>query len=313
MNTIKSLKTVCAVTLLIAVARGCHEDEATPSIQPRPSHDDYQALMIGPDHPYAQVPYTLSSLPPRSRDFCIVTQYTANMDAYATIATANHEMYATKKGYGYYRYRGRLSGARFFDPQQDDPIYRFGLFWQKLSAVQSVLDHVNLLTDDHECRWVMWVDADVLFTNFSRDLEEVTAPYSASDVLLSREEANYKQTWINAGVFFVRNTVGGRMFVRDVMAMYTDYKDHELSEQDAMQDFVRSQLDATRCLDGNRTVLPNISLAPQRTFDAFNNLGDTPPAAQWQECDFIAHLAGMKADARLSHMRDLVKALRTCP
>jgi hypothetical protein len=260
--------------------------------------------------PYA--PYTTETFLSGSKAICVVTQFTSNQDAFALIAAGNHADYAFEHGYRAYAFRGRISGERFTDPAHPERLRRDGLYWQKIAAVQNLLSRHDA-GGDALCHWVMWLDADAIFTNPQRSIETVLAPYAGKDVVLSREHFD---TLINAGVFFVKNSAAGRAFLDGVAAMYPTHKDEELPEQTAMQDYA-FDMHVPKPRTGLFEALlprlrPEIAIAPQRTFDSFAIEDASDPLYSWEPCDFVAHLAATKGDARVARMQEITETQPVC-
>lgn len=253
------------------------------------------------------------------KDICIATQYTHNIKEYAMVAVDNQARYAKRHGYHAFSFVGRPSGERFLDPSRSDQkLFGEGWYWQKIAVVEKLLGE----RDDQGgnlCNWVMWVDADIVFTNFTIALEERIATYApteATDVILAREEAGYPSL-VNAGAFFVRNSEGGRKFIADIGGMYDEYKNRQLPEQDAMQDTVfqvsqdhpqRSELAFV-----NQRVRSDMALAPQRAFNSFHRPNNSlPSSGRWYPCDLLAHLAGTPHGKRVSLMEELEESIAHC-
>lgn len=78
------------------------------------------------------------------------------------------------------------------------PLYRQGYF----SKIQKVRKFLPLFD------WVMWIDDDVVFTNSQVQLESIVAEYPQVDFLICNSPVNQKgeSTFVNSGVFLVRNT-----------------------------------------------------------------------------------------------------------
>ena len=255
---------------------------------------------------------------PGTKPLCIVTQYTANQDSFAHLAVNNHRAYARAHDYHAIAFRGRISGERFRDPAHpEDSLRGGGWYWQKLAATQLVLEQDDAL-GQNMCDWVMWVDADILFTNFNKSLEAEIARYvsEGTDVILAREEANFPGVLINTGAFFVRNTDKGRNFLAHVAERYPGYKDGALPDQDAIQDYALGvnahTLDRTDWDALQYSRRPEVSIAPQRAFNSFARDGEMPAAAQWQPCDLVAHLAGVSASRRAGRMLEINATIRKC-
>lgn len=259
---------------------------------------------------------------PGPKNICIVTQYSENTRRFAERAVANQANYAIRQGYHAFSRAGRVSGDRFLDPSRgkSSNLLGGGLYWQKLAAMEDALGERDI-HGGNLCEWVMWVDSDIVFTNFTMPLESVIATYAPSeavDVILSREEAGCPTVHVNAGAFFVRNSEGGRKFIQDIGALYSDYKDVPLPEQSAMQDTVfQTSLDDPRRGDLdylNPRIRSDIALAPQRVFNGFYRPGleQVVESARWQPCDLLAHLAGVGHGLRADLMEELEAGIIQC-
>ena len=255
-------------------------------------------------------------------DVCVVTHFTSNMDRYASIASDNHQEYAYFHGYHYSAFRGRISGERFSDPEHPERLYRDGLYWQKIAAVQDRLRARQPGGDGALCRWVMWVDADVIFTNFERPIEHLVAPWETSDVNFRGEPKDvvlpreHSDTIINAGVFLVKNTPGGNHFIDSVADRYEAYKKRKLPEQEAIQDYAfNSDLETPgRCIyervaDKQRD---NVAVVPQRQFNSFYQPDTRGGKVYWEKCDFVAHFAALGTAVRVEHMLRVIEEREPC-
>lgn len=237
---------------------------------------------------------------------------------YLPIALGSQQAYAHARGYGHVAFQDRISGDRFVDSARGglEDKWGGGLFWQKIAAIEQVLeqgvfDEASGQTDS--CGWVVWMDSDVLITNPRVSLEYLVARYAAGgfhgiDVVLAEDPEHP----INAGVFFVRNNAGGRAFVRAVEALYPLYKDSCLPEQSAMAAVAFPAEPWPACVVHRQAGAhphPKIAVAPQRAFDSFQHPGRPfPPEAQWQPGDFVAHFAGNDPQKRAEAMRLTLRA-----
>ena len=254
-----------------------------------------------------------------ARDICITTQYTDNIKAYAELAVRNHVAYAQRHGYTHVVYRGR-PGPYFRDPKagSEHDSRGGGLYWQKLGAMRQTLaaQHAD---GTPKCRWAMWVDADIVFTNHLSRLEPIIAAFAPSDdkeIILTREQAGYKRVQLNSGAFFVKNTPGGKGFIDEVTNTFHRYKNDHYPDQDAITDYVANHdMHRDGPLSHWRTakVRDNVSLAPQRAFNSFAGRFDHfIPDAQWRPCDFLAHITGATTQDRVLRMSTITASAQRC-
>jgi hypothetical protein len=257
-----------------------------------------------------------------SKNICIVTAFSVDHANYGLLAAANHMNYARLHGYTSRSYSGRISDDLFVDPLRGDlsTLRGGGLYWQKLVAVRNLLQGEG--SSAPSCNWVMWVDADVIFTNPDLLLETLIEEANGSlqqtpnnvtaaadtQVILSREEAG-EAPQLNAGVFLVKNSPQGRNFIDSIIASYPAYKDKSWPEQDSMYDLVAPELGepAPQARRFSATMLP------QRRLNAFYNPDiKFGPTAAWQPGDFIAHLVNARPATRARRLRSLLQPNGAC-
>jgi hypothetical protein len=263
-----------------------------------------------------------------SVDICVINVHRPASDAdgdFAAAAKRNHQAYAERHGYKYFGFEGRLSGSRFINPDEGGINERLGggWNWQKLAALAAVSELVGPERMP-ECRWMMWIDTDAIYSNPKIKIESIIGRFAgkganAADVLLAREDAGYTGDFINSGVFLVKNSWGGRAFIEGSSQTYEKYKSRWLQDQDGIHDYVfyRDPFGlslAERALVEAHT-RPGITVTPQRAFDAFywpNPPDHTLPSALWQPCDFVGHLAGATAFDRIEGMRNMTEFSKHC-
>ncbi len=254
-----------------------------------------------------------------ARDICITTQYTDNISAYAELAVRNHLVYAQHHGYSHVVYMGR-PGPHFRDATSGglEDSHGGGLYWQKVAAMQKTLAAQNV-DGTPRCRWAMWVDADIVFTNHTSKLESIIAAFAPNDdkdMILTREQAGFPRVQLNSGAFFVKNSPGGNRFLQEISGRFDRYKDAGFPDQDAITDYVANHdLHRDGPLPHWRTaqVRDNVSLAPQRAFNSFAGRFDHFAAdAQWRPCDFIAHITGAPTQDRVLRMTNLTMSAQQC-
>jgi mannan polymerase II complex MNN10 subunit len=144
------------------------------------------------------------------------------------------------------------------------------------------------------CEWVFFSECDTFITNMNIKLENI----------IENERKHFVITTdfggINAGSFFVRNSKEGIFFIQK-MIEYINILPHE-------QDFIQ------RCYDSNN-FNHIISIYSQYIFnsydyrfyneqsklDKFNNRGE------WNDNDFILHLAGISLENRILIINEFMK------
>jgi len=135
---------------------------------------------------------------------------------YFEIADNNTRAYAACNGYRYINTM-RIPELRALAEPKGKPIANAApnspraLLTFKLTSVRWVLER-------QPCRCVLWHDADSLFFNFSKRIEEIID--DRYDVILTTSPP-FSGHWaqvVNSGHFLVRNTPFGRRFVADAEA-----------------------------------------------------------------------------------------------
>ena len=258
---------------------------------------------------------------------CIVDLHVQEDGAIANISTHNHRSYAYHHYYRYYSFTGRISAGMFINPDRGPITDRIGggLTWQKLSALATVA----LQTDKDglpDCQWMLWIDSDAIFTNFNIPLEPLLMKVARSgvhhkDVVLSREMTSYPDSFINSGVFLVRNSPLGRAFLEGSARLYNRHKDYHITDQNAIQEYVFYR--STRGLEMFERDLveahtrPEVALVPQRALNSFIWVGSMHEAyssrdSEWKPCDFIAHLAGRSNQERVDGMQAALAQTKGC-
>lgn len=204
--------------------------------------------------------FSPAHLPGRSHgSICVTTVYTPNMQSFISSMLHNHMTYTKRHGYQYHAFSHKLTD-KFVSPALRNRgfVISDGLFWQKLEAVRLEMDR-NTTFDDHEssvqrsklhrntnsraCKWILWVDADIIFTNYQLRLETILDHYLALNphtyLLMPYDESGQDPLiCINNGVFLVKNTLAGRGFINRVISLFPQYRANSCPEQDCMQDVI---------------------------------------------------------------------------
>lgn len=243
------------------------------------------------------------------------------------LSQENHRNYAKKHGYHYISRNGVISGAYFKDPQHTNRIRNLGLYWQKITALLDAANITNPNNQERKYEWLLWMDADALFTNMDKRLEDIIQNYPEAYLIMPSDESEFgdpQAIVINNGVFLIRNNELGRLFLERARDLYGAYKDNGCPEQDAMQDLIFGRVDSNlspqvRHLEDfmNTTTrklhhpkMNGTVVVPQRLMDSFYRLENEKRGAQWHPGDFIAHFNGPQApDLRLERMKHVLGCL----
>lgn len=141
-----------------------------------------------------------------------------------------------------------------------------------------------------DCAWVFFSECDTLITNMTTKLEDIVRDESKHFVITTDING------INAGSFFVRNSVEGRGYIQAML--------------DSIGKFEHEQAFIIDSYFGSQTHKDIISLYPQKTFNSYdyNIWGHTYPSGldyfgnngRWEYGDFIIHFPGTSLSHRLS-------------
>jgi hypothetical protein len=253
--------------------------------------------------------------PDKFSGIAIVSHYAGKSD-YISIAQKNHIEYANKHGYDYIFRDGNISEDLFIDRSSKTKLYQLGLYWQKISTVKDALTQSKY-------KWVLWIDADAVFTNMDIRIESIIKNWSSdtTNFIIAKDSGTREYDCINSGVFLTRNTLWSKNFLDDITAIYPFYKDFRTPEQTALQDLIYGYVSFN--LNHEASFLPmqkrsyDVSLlvpqakrVPSKVLNAFYIIG-TPLQSAWSMGDFIAHVAGDKNKAR--DMELLLECINSAP
>ena len=146
--------------------------------------------------------------------------------------------------------------------------------------------------DHPDCEWVFFSECDTLITNMNIKLEDIVKNEQKHFVITT--DAN----GINAGSFFVRNSIKGREYIQAMINSIGKFRNE--------QDFIKYSY------FGSKTYKDIISLYPQKSFNSYDyylygNGKEYPLGAdifgnngRWTNGDFIIHFAGLSLTQRLT-------------
>lgn len=289
------LRNIIRVSILCWVMTACHN---------QPELEQFMPIMVNSD--------TNTNSTGR---ILIVSHYTMDGD-YLKYTLQNHRSYAKKHGYDYWFRNGKIDGGKYLDPRGRNQVFELGLYWQKIEAVQQALALIDA-SGKPRYDWVMWIDADAFFTNFSIEIENIINELGEDRFLaISRDFPT--SDCVNAGVWIMKNNSSAKQFLNSVSALYPAFKSHFWPEQQAMQDLIYGYITQNDIAHGTipkwqrrsceeDRVIEGVKVFPQRKLNAFySRFSLKVEEAAWQPGDYIAHLAG--EPDRLN----LIKRLTAC-
>ena len=258
---------------------------------------------------------------------CIVDLHMPNDKNYANITVQNHEAYAKKHDYSYLGFTGRISGPLFINAPRGPLTDRYGggLTWQKLSAMAAACD-LFLPSGLPQCETLLWTDTDAIFTNFNIAIDGIVSRFARSgpmskDVILTREHTDYHDSFVNSGVWIIKNTGPGRAFLEGVAKLYPNHKEGPLTDQNAIQEYAFGR--DTRGHDMSErpvfeaSLRQEIALVPQRVLNSFRwvdtgHSSHSLHGSEWEPCDFIGHAAGIPFEQRIECLTYMISQITKC-
>ena len=219
----------------------------------------------------------------------IVTMYDDKIATYAHLSALINSMYAAKYGYEMVTIRKRISDRA---PQ-----------WDKVLAVKDVMAN-----DAHE--YIMWIDADAIFSDFNTDLvEKIIKPSmtSETDMIICDDSCNKKKELLdgsffpNTGTFIFRNTEWSRQFLDLWWENPGTKKFKKYHEQDQLKNmYEENALDLQK----------KLKLLPARTMNScFEEIPNSKNITVKKGDTFIIHMMATDNTIREKYFKNRYRAL----
>jgi hypothetical protein len=164
-----------------------------------------------------------------------VTLYTHHINTYARVSEHNVRRYCERYGHAYHVYRGI--------PEELDP--EINGTWVKSWLVKRHLA---------QHRWVIWVDADILFVNQSKRIEPLL---EGRDLLLAKDIGGWA---FNAGVMGFRNIERNAELLTRIWERITGVDDKSTVYSSQGDQFYTNEVLREQGLVGEDCVLDNLSI-----------------------------------------------------
>jgi hypothetical protein len=140
--------------------------------------------------------------------------------------------------------------------------------WSKIKLLRKYLPSYDYL---------MWIDADAMFTNHTKRIEELLPFMSDKECMLICED----DSGINCGVFLIKNTDAALKLLDDIWAC-NEHHNGDLWEQDALKDIFPN-------------VKENIKILKYGDNGFFNSYPvEIYKDHYWKKDDFIIHFASVR-------------------
>lgn len=158
----------------------------------------------------------------------------------------------------------------YFDKILDPNYY---IVWQKILAVQKTLKNKKY-------DYVVWIDDDILITNFKYRIEDFIS-LTNKDIVMSRDlrgDHGYNQ-YINSGIFILKNNKTSRNFMKDVIDNYGIYNGRFKNKYEYDQSVINYMF--------FKKYHPYVDVIPQGVMQTMHTHG-------WNQGDFAYHMTANK-------------------
>ena len=202
-------------------------------------------------------------------DIHVVTYVTENIALYSAYSLAINSMYCRTRGYS----------LSIFSPEMGSEYEPRDQRWNRVKILSEGLNPKSGAFRD--AKYVVWVDADLIFTDMDYRLEAIIASHGKdTDIIISAER--HAGTGVaNTGCFIVRNTEWTRAWLE---RWWQDFDHTEAHDQIMFDRLYKRQLPESA---------EHIAILPAHV------LNSVPPASLFQEEDHrILHLMGNPDDLR---------------
>lgn len=212
-------------------------------------------------------------------------------------AVDNHKEYAKKHHYDYWFRNGIIDGKSFENPGHEKCIFKIGLYWQKIKAIEDAFAIQENGQNKYE--WVMWVDGDAVFTDMDKSVDDLLKEVGGENsyFIITKDISSC----VNAGVFLIRNNTQGRELIANVRKSFDNYKSEGFPEQIAIEDFIYglakfkdnelqvAKFDKTKKC--GFSPVSGVKIIDQSYMNAFYSV-NFKPNTRWKAGMYIAHFAG---------------------
>lgn len=234
--------------------------------------------------------------------YAIVSLHTANFQPLADYTWPNKVEYAERYGYCHCR---KTDGFTLEHPSGE-----------KIPFIK------QYLLDNPDVEWAWWLDTDTLITNYTKRIEDyidnnyhfiISVDVDPSDGLEprtmfknrpgNRNNKFFIDVPVNAGSFFVRNSVEGHAYLDWMLSVYDEFA--EKHGFFAEQEIINASYS---WWDLKPTWNKLIKMCPIHEFNSFDCYLKTYKVDQlgqrvsWEPGDFVVHWPSVTNDIRINHM-----------
>lgn len=199
------------------------------------------------------------------KQIAIVSLATENMRAMTDISFKNHKYYAQKYDYNYLCYFDTMVDLRF-------------VTWNKVFVIKELL---------HSFKYVMWIDADAIFTNMDITLESIIEKEPEKHLWVCDDIGGWR---LNTGVMIWENHDWSKKVIED-WSLMEKIPHNQGAEQQQLINYLRNH--DNNCVN----------------WHVFNrHLFNTHPKEHKKD-DFVLHMMGLSGEERISTFTKWNKSL----
>lgn len=178
---------------------------------------------------------------PRNVNLAILSYASTDIWDYASYSFAVNAVYAERNEYYIVMYDEHTHNYEAADSR-----------WNKVKILERSL-HYPLMGDSVDMDYVVWVDADFIFLDFSLRLEQIAAEHPKAHIIMSAEHAG-STTLINSGCIIVKNSQWSRSFLNEWWELadrrlYSDQEQFDLLFEKRRREAIRSGVGLSSFLD----------------------------------------------------------------
>lgn len=179
---------------------------------------------------------------PRNVNLAILSYASTDIWDYASYSFAVNAAYAERNNYYIVMYDEHTHNYEAADSR-----------WNKVKILERSLDYPILMGDNVDMDYVVWVDADFIFLDFSLRLEQIAPEYPKAHIIMSAEHAG-STTLINSGCIIVRNSRWSRTFLNEWWELadrrlYSDQEQFDLLFEKRRREAIRSGVQPSAFLE----------------------------------------------------------------
>jgi len=190
----------------------------------------------------------------------------------------NIEAYCEKYGFIFHKLHRSLDESRHIS-------------WSKIPFL------IEQMSRHPKYDFYVWIDDDILITNFDINIEDTIKQYDFNNLLISKDPESIKEC-INCGLMVFKNNESTLVLLNKIYDMAEECNTalRPNWEQDAFIKYYKTSI-----LDKKEIVA-----APYRTLQSFYRDTNLLKENFWKKDDFIAHFTGMSLKNRTKYLKAVI-------